>query len=295
MRLPSWIAQHLAALRALLVLTVITGIAYPLAILAIAQIPGLRHNANGSLISSAGADVGSSRIGQGFVDSDGKPLPQYFQSRPSKAGDGWDPTSTAASNLGPENVVDTLPDPANKQDAGTQSLLTQVCSRSADIGKLEGVDGSRPYCTAGGVGAVLAVFHRDGSTGPVTRVVSLNEECPATPFIATYAGVPVECATFGEDYGKGVVTPIRGDAPDHPAVPADAVTASGSGLDPDISVAYARLQAPRVARERGIQQSIVDNIIDQYTTGRALGFMGQPGVNVVQVNLALDQRYPFRP
>lgn len=293
MRLPSWIAQHLAGLRALLVLTVITGIAYPFAILAIAQIPGLRHNANGSLISNAGGTVGSSIIGQGYVDGAGKPLPQYFQTRPSKAGKGWDPTSTAASNLGPENVVDTLPDPSNSGDTGTQSLLTQVCSRSADVGKLEGVDGSRPFCTPGGVGAVLAVFYRDGSTGPVTRVVSLNEECPATPFLATYAGVRVDCATFGEDYSKGVVTPIRGGAPDHPAVPADAVTASGSGLDPDISVAYARLQAPRIARARGIDLSIVDGLVNTYTTGRALGFMGQPGVNVVQLNLALDQRYPF--
>ena len=294
MRLPSWIAQHLAALRALLVLTVITGIAYPLIILGIAQLPGLRHNANGSLLTNGGTTVGSAIIGQGYVDSDGNALPQYFQTRPSNAGAGWDPDATAASNLGPENVVDTLPDPSVKDDKGKQSLLTEVCSRSADVGKLEGVDGARPYCTSGGVGAVLAVFYRDGSTGPVTRVVSLNEACPATPFIASYAGATVECAKFGEDYSQGVVTPIRGDAPDHPAVPADAVTASGSGLDPDISVAYARLQAPRVAKTRGVSQSIVDNLINQYTTGRALGFMGQPGVNVVRLNLALDQQHPMR-
>jgi len=111
---------------------------------------------------------------------------------------------------------------------------------------------------------------------------------------AGLAGTTVECAKFGEDYSQGVVTPIRGDAPDHPAVPADAVTASGSGLDPDISVAYARLQAPRVARTRGVSQSIVDSLINQYTTGRALGFMGQPGVNVVRLNLALDQQHPMR-
>jgi len=294
MRLPSWIAQHLAALRALLVLTVITGIAYPLIILGIAQLPGLRHNANGSLLSNGGTTVGSAIIGQGYVDSDGNALPQYFQTRPSNAGAGWDPDATAASNLGPENVVDTLPDPSVKDDKGKPSLLSEVCSRSADVGKLEGVDGARPYCTSGGVGAVLAVFYRDGSTGPVTRVVSLNEACPATPFIASYAGATVECAKFGEDYSQGVVTPIRGDAPDHPAVPADAVTASGSGLDPDISVAYARLQAPRVAKTRGVSQSIVDSLIDQYTTGRALGFMGQPSVNVVRLNLALDQQHPMR-
>jgi potassium-transporting ATPase KdpC subunit len=294
MRLPSWIAQHLAALRALLVLTVILGLAYPFAILAIAQIPGLRDNANGSLITNAGKTVGSSIIGQGFVDSDGRPLLQYFQSRPSKAGDGWDPTSTAASNLGPENVVDTLPDPSVARDTGTQSLLTQVCTRSFDVGKLENVDGGRPYCTPGGLGAVLAVFHRDGATGPVTRAVSLNEACPTTPFVTTYAGVSVECAKFGEDYSRGVVTPIHGDAPDHPVVPADAVTASGSGLDPDISVAYARLQAARVAVIRHVSRSTVDKLIDQYTTGRALGFMGQPAVNVVQLNAALDRQYPYR-
>jgi K+-transporting ATPase ATPase C chain len=293
MRLPTWVAQHLAALRALLVLTVITGIVYPFAILAIAQIPGLRDRANGSLVRVGDTTVGSAIIGQGFVDKDGNALVQYFQTRPSKAGDGWDPTSTAASNLGPENVVDTLPDPSNKDDSGTQSLLTQVCSRSAAVGKLEGVDGSRPYCTPGGVGAVLAVFYQNGSTGPITRVVSLNEACPATPFIPTYQGVDVECAKFGEDYSKGVVTPIRGGAPATPAVPADAVTASGSGLDPDISVAYATLQAPRVAKARGISLSTMDSLIDQNTTGRALGFLGEPAVNVVELNRALDQRYPY--
>jgi K+-transporting ATPase c subunit len=120
MRLPTWVAQHLAALRALLVLTVITGIVYPFAILAIAQIPGLRDRANGTLVRVGDTTVGSAIIGQGFVDKDGNALVQYFQTRPSKAGDGWDPTSTAASNLGPENVVDTLPDPSNKDDSGTR-------------------------------------------------------------------------------------------------------------------------------------------------------------------------------
>jgi K+-transporting ATPase ATPase C chain len=300
MRLPSWIAHHLAALRALLVLTVLTGILYPLVMIGVAQIPGLQHKADGSLVTTAdGKTVGSAIIGQLFTDKDGNPLTQYFQSRPSAAGDGYDPTATSASNLGPESVVDTLPDPAivaaGKEDENAkQSLLTQVCSRSKAVGALEGVDGSRPFCTPDGVGAVLAVFHRDGLTGPVTRVVSLNEACPATPFVGSYDGVTVECAKFGEDYSHGIVTPVRGDAKANPAVPADAVTASGSGLDPDISPAYAKLQAPRVAKARGTTVDAVLKLVDRHTDGRALGFMGEPGVNVLELNLDLDRKYPYR-
>src|ERR1700750_2748299 len=103
--------QHLVALRMLIVFTVILGIAYPLVITAVAQIPGLQSRADGSLIKRDGQVVGSKLIGQSFTDAAGNPLPQYFQSRPSAAGDGYDPTSTSASNLGPEDVVDTLPDP----------------------------------------------------------------------------------------------------------------------------------------------------------------------------------------
>ncbi len=298
MRLASWLSQHLAALRALLVLTVLTGVLYPLAVTAVAQLPGLRDKADGSLVSVGDKTVGSAIIGQLFTDKDGNPLNQYFQTRPSAAGDGYDPTATSASNLGPESVVDTLPDPAllaagKTDDNAKQSLLTDVCARSAAVGKLESVDGSRPYCTADGVGAVLGVFHRDGITGPVTQVVSLDQACPATPFLATYQGVPVRCAQFGADYSRAVVTPIRGDAPAAPAVPADAVTASGSGLDPAISPAYAQLQAPRVAKVRGISVDAMLKAIDQHTTGRALGFLGAPAVNVVELNTDLDRTYPF--
>jgi K+-transporting ATPase ATPase C chain len=294
MRLPSWLAQHVAALRAILVLTVLCGIAYPLVMTGIAQLPGLHGRAQGSLIVSSGKTVGSRLIGQSFTDKDGNAIPKYFQSRPSAAGKGYDPTSTSASNLGPESIVDVLPDPSKKGDTGTQSLLTQVCSRSKAVGALEGVDGSRPYCTSDGVGAVLAIFRQNGLTGAITRVVSINQACPATPFVSSYGGVTVECAKFGDDYSKGVATPIRGGAPANSAVPADAVTASASGLDPQISVAYARLQATRVARERGADKAAVLSLVDKYTTGRGLGFMGEPGVNVLQLNLALDKQYPAR-
>ena len=293
MRTPGWISQHLAAVRAVLVFTVLLGLAYPLALTGVARLPGLRDKADGSVVEVDGRPVGSSLIGQSFTDADGNPLPQYFQSRPSASG--YDPGATAASNLGPESIEDTLGDPALDPDSAAgdgsrQALLTQVCARSKAVGELEGVSGARPYCTPDGVGAVLRVFYSDGLSGRVTRAVSVNQACPATPFTATYEGVRVECGRFGEDYGKGVLVPVRGDAPETSPVPADAVTASGSSLDPHISVEYARLQARRVAAARSLPVEQVDALIDEHTTGRVLGFIGEPGVNVLELNLALDRR-----
>src|SRR3954454_19145538 len=86
-RWPSWIRQHLAALRALLVLTVILGILYPVAIWVVAFVPGLHGHAEGSMVKGAdGKIAGSQIIGQAFTDSGGNALKQYFQSRPSNAG-----------------------------------------------------------------------------------------------------------------------------------------------------------------------------------------------------------------
>ncbi|WP_018350369.1 potassium-transporting ATPase subunit C [Longispora albida] len=303
MRLPGWISQHLAAARALLVFTVLLGIAYPLVVAGVGQ-AAFYTQANGSIIERDGQKVGSSLLGQSFEDR-----PEYFQSRPSAAGVGYDPTSTSASNLGPESVVDTLGDPAIDPESGEgngskQSLLTQVCARSKAVGEREGVDGSRPFCTPGGVGAVLGLFREGGLTGRITKVVSLNEPASSydratkaakkndSAFVASYEGVPVELAVFGEDYSKAIVTPIRGNAPAKPAVPGDAVTSSGSGLDPHISPAYAQLQLARVARARGVEGARLRKLVDEHTTGRALGFMGEPAVNVLELNLVLDQRYP---
>jgi potassium-transporting ATPase KdpC subunit len=296
-RLPGWLRQHLAALRILLVLTVLLGLAYPLVVFGVGQIPGLRSRADGSIVTDANGDVGSSLIGQAFTDKDGNPLRQYFQSRPSAAGDGYDPTATSASNLGPESIVDVLDDPTTKDvDESAPSLLTEVCSRSLAVGRLEGVDGSRPYCTPDGKGAVLAVFHAGpGYTGPVTRVVSLNQPCPDMPFIATYQGVQVTCHTWGEDVSLGQVVPVRGNAPADPAVPADAVTASGSGLDPQISPAYADLQVARVAGARNLPVEQVHRLVRDNTVGRSLGFLGEPGVNVLKLNLELDRVAPVAP
>ncbi len=301
MKLSNFVRQHWAAFRALLVLTVITGLAYPLFIWLVAQVPGLSDNANGSIIQVDGKPVGSRLIGQSFTDKDGNALPQYFQSRPSAAGDGYDPLATSASNLGPESIVDTPADPSlPKDDNGYKaSLLTLVCGRSLTVGQLEGVDGSRPFCTGEGVGAVLSVIGPRDSLGNVvhpTKVVSVNEPCETTktPFLNTYEGVRVECAKFGDDYSIGQIVPIRGAAPADPRCPMDAVTASGSGLDPHISPAYADLQVNRVAKARGVSPDQVRELVLANQDGRVLGFIGEATVNVLQLNIALDEKYPAK-
>jgi K+-transporting ATPase ATPase C chain len=182
----------------MLVLTVILGIAYPLLVTGLGRL--LPARADGSMVTDAdGTVVGSSLIGQTFTDADGAPLPEYFQSRPSAAGDGYDAAASSGSNLGPEN-----PD-----------LVAAVEGRRAAVAELEGVD-------------------------------------PAD-------------------------------------VPVDALTASGSGLDPHISPAYAELQVPRVAAERGLAQDEVRGLVAGATTGPGLGVLGQAGVNVLELNLALDR------
>ncbi len=125
MRLPPWLGQHVTALRTLLLLTVVTGLAYPLAVTGVAQLPGLQHQADASLMQVDGRTVGSTLVGQAFMDKDGTPLEQYFQSRPSAAGAGYDPTATSASNLGPESVVDTLPRPGQGERPGGRRQQAQ--------------------------------------------------------------------------------------------------------------------------------------------------------------------------
>jgi len=289
-------SRYWAAIRMLIVLTVVTGLLYPLLVLAIARLPGLRGHADGSLVTVGHTTVGSTQIGQGYTDSKGNPLVQYFQSRPSDAGTGYDPDATSASNLGPENIVDTLANPAVSGDTGKPGQLSLICSRSRSVGKLDGVDGSRPYCTPDGVGAVLAVFFHRGASGPIDRVVSVNQACPATPFVGTYRGVEVTCAAPGSGpstWDAAVLVPVRGDASAHPVVPPDAVTASASGLDPNISVAYADIQVARVAKARGVPESDVRALVDQYTRGRALGFLGESVVDLLGLNIALDATYPY--
>ncbi|MCJ1674451.1 potassium-transporting ATPase subunit KdpC [Rathayibacter sp. VKM Ac-2929] len=115
--------QYGVALRALLVLTVALGVLYPLAITGIGQVAFARQ-ANGSLLTENGETVGSSLIGQSFTDADGNPLPEWFQSRPSAAGDGYDASASSGSNLGPEN----------------EDLIAAIQERRAAIAAFDGVD-----------------------------------------------------------------------------------------------------------------------------------------------------------
>jgi potassium-transporting ATPase KdpC subunit len=94
------------------------------------------------------------------------------------------------------------------------------------------------------------------------------------------------------DRVKGDVARLQAENPGNP-VPIDLVTTSASGLDPDITPAGAEFQVPRLARERGLSEDQVRQIIRQYTQGRQLGFLGEPRVNVLGVNLVLDEMKPM--
>ncbi|CAN5334347.1 K(+)-transporting ATPase subunit C [soil metagenome] len=190
--------QTWTAIRALLILTVVLGLIYPLVITLIGQV-ALNANANGSLVRVDGKVVGSSLIGQSFTVADGNALPEWFQSRPSAAGDGYDGGASSGSNYGPEN----------------EDLIAAIGERQKAIEDLDGV--------------------------------SVDQ------------------------------------------IPADAVTASGSGLDPHISPEYALLQVARVAEARGLAEDDVRALVEQHIQGRDIGYLGDPTVNVLQLNIALAQ------
>lgn len=96
------------------------------------------------------------------------------------------------------------------------------------------------------------------------------------------------------DRVKAAAAKFREENPTYKGpIPADAVTASGSGLDPDISVANAEAQAERVAQQRHASRDQILALVKANTVGRGLGFLGEPGVNVLKLNLALDARYPI--
>ena len=129
----------------------------------------------------------------------------------------------------------------------------------------------------------LSLSNSGGSNLGPTNPVLLDgvTDDPSTPDVdESSPGVAQLVDAYRQGNGLAADTPV----------PVDAVTSSGSGVDPQISVANARLQAPRVARARGLELSVVNTLIDEHTDGRSLGFLGEPGVNVLLLNLALDQQ-----
>jgi K+-transporting ATPase ATPase C chain len=211
----TWREQLRPTLLAVPLLTLVTGLGFPLALAALVR-PLFPDRAEGSLILRDGVVVGSRVIGQPFSG------PGYFHPRPSAAGGGYDAAASGGTNLGPSNP------------------------------KL-----------------VLGV--RDD---------------PATPGAdESFAGV----LALAEGYRR------RNGLPPKAAIPVDAATRSGSGLDPQISPANAALQVPRVARERGLSEAAVRQLVAAQTRGRQLGLFGEPRVDVLALNLALDRASPHGP
>jgi K+-transporting ATPase ATPase C chain len=188
--------QYGVALRAMLVLTLLLGVVYTAVVTGIGQL-ALGGRADGSAVRLDGETVGSSLIGQSFTDADGAALPEWFQSRPSAAGDGYDASASSGSNLGPESA----------------DLVTAIDERRAAIAESDRVD-------------------------------------------------------LG-------------------SIPVDALTASASGLDPHISPAYARLQIARVAAARDLPADEVEALVERHVQGRDLGYLGEPTVTVLELNVAL--------
>jgi K+-transporting ATPase ATPase C chain len=183
--------------------------------------------------------------------------PEYFQPRPSSAGSGYDPTSSSGSNLGPTSA---------KLLNGT----TKTDDKKNEVVDFDGIalrlvhyclDNDLPYESS----VPLDGFKdAKGNLDDVKLIKAFND--PKTPVV------------------------FRAKAP----IPADAVTGSASGLDPHISPANAEIQASRVAKARGIGVDEVKSLIARATERADLGFVGEPRVNVLRLNLALDQRHAVK-
>jgi potassium-transporting ATPase KdpC subunit len=215
-------AQILAAVRAVVVFTVLLGLAYPLAMTLISQ-AAFGDEADGSLVRRDGKVVGSELLGQTFTS------PEYFHGRPSAAGGG-----ASGSEI---DVLDPDGEPTGETMLASADDISTAASGASNLGPT-------------------------------------NEDLLAT--------IEERIATYRDENGLD----------DDALVPVDAVTASGSGVDPLISIANARLQVARVAEERGLSDDEVLGLVDDHSTDRTLGFLGEKGVNVLELNLALDEQAP---
>ena len=183
--------------------------------------------------------------------------PEYFHPRPSSAGGGYDPTSSSGSNLGPTSA---------KLIHGT----TKTDDKKNEVVDFDGIN----------VRIVHFCLENDipyESSAPLDGFKDGNGNLDDVKLIKA----------FNDDKAPLRFTPKA-------RIPADAVTGSGSGLDPHISPDSARAQAARVAKARGIPAEQADRLISQFTEGPTLGFLGDPRVNVLKLNLALDRQFPAK-
>jgi K+-transporting ATPase ATPase C chain len=248
--------QLLTGLLVTICLIVLIGVAYPLAVWGVGRV-AFPHQTDGSFVSVNGKVVGSSLVGQNFTDKDGNPLAQYFQPRPSAAGKGYDPTSSGASNLGPSN-----PDLIGNNNGGPNN---NPYATPAD-----------PYC--------VPVQATDNNGQPQTDAQGkpVYEKDPGGAYVCDPNTVPQRVIAYRKFNGL----------PADQTVPVDAVTGSGSGLDPDISEANALDQAARVAQARRLPPAEVISLVHQHTNGRAWGILGEKTVNVLDLNAAIDRLSP---
>ena len=290
--------RHLwASLAAMVVLTILCCGVYPLIVWGIAQTV-FSARANGSLITKDGVltskvddAVGSSLLGQSFS------LPQYFHPRPSAAGNGYDPTSSGGSNLGPlsdkliNGATQTAPpttQPTTQASATTQPASTQPVESLA-------LDGLRlrtlHYALDNGLTFSLYSVKPDGTRTEVPLKQyqdgqgNLNDIALVDAFPHPASDASDRTVLVAGNFKKADGTPIQ--------IPSDAVTASASGLDPQISPENAAMQIQRVADSRKITAQQVADLVSQYTERPSLGILGDPGVNVLRLNLALDAKYPL--
>jgi len=180
---------------------------------------------------------------------------EYFQPRVSAAGSGYDATSSGGSNLGPTSA---------KLIRGT----TKMDDKKNEVVDYDGIN-------------LRIVHYAVDNNIPYESSVPLDQFKDASGNVDDVKLIKA----FNDDKAPLIFKP---KAP----IPADAVTASASGLDPHISPAFARAQAKRVAKARGVEASALDQLVAQYTEGRDWGFLGEPRVNVLKLNLAVDQQFP---